>query len=410
MSSGHGTVTVQRDLRTGTPYWLRRGEVRVVCSPLAANLVVDVAVIGAGVSGALVVDALLRSGKSVAVLDRRGPVKGSTPASTALLQFEIDQPLIHLAQKIGHERAVRAYWRSATAVDFLRGRIADLGLRCGFRERLTVYLPGNVLNVTELKREAAARAEVGLRSQFISADELRALTGIEKPGAILSSGAGEVDPAALVAGLWRSALSRGARIHAPTEVVDIDPGRAHVTLATADGHSVRARHAVFATGYELVKLVKARRHSVMSTWAMATVPQPERLWPSRCLIWEAADPYLYMRTTLDGRVIVGGEDEEFSDEEKRDALIPKKIAAIRRKLEKLLPGLDTTPEFTWAGCFGASATGLPAIGEIPGAARCFAVLGYGGNGITFGVIAAQVIQRAILGLQDPDADLFALPA
>lgn len=56
-----------------------------------------------------------------------------------------------------------------------------------------------------------------------------------------------------------------------------------------------------------------------------------------------------------------------------------------------------------------SATGLPAIGAIPGAARCFAVLGYGGNGMTFSVIAAQVIQRAILGLHDPDADLFALP-
>jgi glycine/D-amino acid oxidase-like deaminating enzyme len=410
MSSDRGTATGQRDLRTGTPFWLRRGDVRVASSPLAANLVVDVAVVGAGVSGALVVDAILRSGKSVAVLDRRGPVKGSTPASTALLQFEIDQPLIHLAQKIGHERAVRAYWRSATSVDVLRGRIADLGLRCGFRERQSVYLPGNVLNVAELKREAEARAEVGLRSRFIGADELRALTGIEKPGAVLSSGAGEVDPAALVAGLWRSALSRGARIHAPTEVVDIDPGRAHVTLATADGYAVRAKHAVFATGYELVTLVNPRRHKLISTWAMATAPQPDRLWPSRCLIWEASDPYLYLRTTLDGRVIVGGEDEEFSDEEKRDALIPKKITAIRRKLEKLLPGLDTKPEFTWAGCFGASATGLPAIGAIPGAARCYAVLGYGGNGITFGVIAAQVIQRAILGLPDPDADLFALPA
>lgn len=345
MSGGHGTTTVQRDLRTGRPFWLRRGDVRVACSPLAANLVVDVAVVGAGVSGAMVVDAILHSGKSVAVLDRRGPVKGSTPASTALLMFEIDQPLIRLAQKIGHERAVRAYWRSATAVDFLRGRIADLGLRCGFRERQTVYLPGNALNVTELKREAAARAEVGLRSRFIGADELRALTGIEKPGAVLSSGAGEVDPAALVAGLWRSALSRGARIHAPTEVVDIEPGRAHVTLGTADGYAVRARHAVFATGHELVKLVKPHRHKVISTWAMATAPQPARLWPSRCLIWEAADPYLYMRTTLDGRVIVGGEDEEFSDEEKRDALIPKKIAAIRRKLGKLLPGVDARPEY-----------------------------------------------------------------
>ena len=149
------------------------------------------------------------------------------------------------------------------------------------------------------------------------------------------------DPAALVAGLWRSSLSRGARIHAPTKVVDIDPGRAHVTL--------------------------------------------------------------------DGRVIVGGEDEEFSDEDKRDALIRKKIAAICRKLEKLVPARDTRPEFTWAGCFGASPTGLPGIGEIPGAERCYAVLGYGGNGITFSAIAAQIIQRAILGLRDPDADLFALP-
>lgn len=192
------------------------------------------------------------------MLDGRGPVQGSTPASTALLQFEIDQPLIHLTEKVGREHAARAYWRSATAVDFLRGRIADLGLRCGFRERQNVYLPGNVLNVAELKQEAAARAEVGLRSRSIDADELRAPTGIERPGAILSSGSGETDPVALVAGLWRSALARGARLFAPTEVVDVDPGRAHLTLTTADGHTVQAKHAVFATGYELVKLVNAR--------------------------------------------------------------------------------------------------------------------------------------------------------
>jgi glycine/D-amino acid oxidase-like deaminating enzyme len=410
MRNNYITATVPRDLRSGTPFWLRRGNVKVACSSLTANLNVDVAVVGAGVSGALVVDALLGSGKRIVVLDRRGPVRGSTPASTALLQFEIDQPLIHLAQKIGYQRAVRAYWRSATAVDILRGRIADLGLRCGFRERQTVYLPGNELNVAALKREAAARAKVGLRSRFIGANELRALTGIEKPGAILSSGCGEVDPVALVTGLWRFALSRGARIYAPTEVVDVDPGLAHVTLTTAEGYTVRARHVVFATGYELVKLIKPRRYKVISTWAMATAPQPERLWPSRCLIWEAADPYLYVRTTLDGRVIAGGEDEAFSNDIRRDSLSPQKIIAIRRKLEKLLPRLDTKPEFTWAGCFGASATGLPAIGAIPGAARCFAVLGYGGNGITFSMIAAQVIQRAILGLHDPDADLFSLVA
>jgi glycine/D-amino acid oxidase-like deaminating enzyme len=207
----HSDATRQRDLRTGKPVWLRQGHAQVPSKPLTTNLDIDVAVIGAGVSGALVADALLHTRKRVAVLDRRGPIMGSTPASTALLQFEIDQPLLHLAKKIGRARAVRAYWRSATAVDYLRGRIADLGLRCNFRERQTVYLPGNILNVAELEREAEARAQVGLRSRFIGPDALYSLTGISRRGAILSGGAGEVDPVAMVAGFLRSALSRGAR-------------------------------------------------------------------------------------------------------------------------------------------------------------------------------------------------------
>ena len=114
-----------------------------------------------------------------------------------------------------------------------------------------------------------------------------------------------------------------------------------------------------------------------------------------------------MRTTSDDRIVVGGCDEEFSDEKKRDALIPSKIAAIRRKLKRLLPDVETHADFAWAGSFGASSTGMPSMGVVPGARRCFAVLGYGGNGITFSTVAAQLVQRAIIGLKDPDEDLFA---
>ncbi len=93
------SVTHGRDLRTGTPVWLRRGLPRVPCSPLSESIAVDVAIVGAGVSGALVADALVQAGQSVAVLDRRGPVRGSTAASTALLQFELDQPLSLLVRQ-----------------------------------------------------------------------------------------------------------------------------------------------------------------------------------------------------------------------------------------------------------------------------------------------------------------------
>ena len=402
------SATQERDLRTGTPVWLGRGAPRVPSEPLRASIRADVVVVGAGISGALVADALLQSGREVVVLDRRGAVQGSTSASTALLQFELDQPLTLLARKVGCERAVRAYWRSAEAVGYLRNRVADLGIRCALAERTTLYLPGDVLRTPELRAEAEARAEVGLRSRFIGRDELQRLAGLDRPGAVLSAGAAEADPAALTAGLWRAALDRGCRLFAPVEVRSIECNRARVRLGTDGGHEVVAAHAVFATGYELVDLVRPKGYRVISTWAMATAPQPDRLWPSRSLIWEAADPYLYLRTTRDGRIVVGGEDEEFADAERRDTLIAEKVARIGAKLGRLMPGVDTRPAFAWAGYFGESATGLPAIGRIPGAERCFAVLGFGGNGITFSAVAAQIIQRDLLGVPDHDAELFTL--
>ena len=106
--------------------------------------------------------------------------------------------------------------------------------------------------------------------------------------------------------------------------------------------------------------------------------------------------------------VIAPPDEEFADPEKRDRLIPRKIAAIRRKLGRLMPGVATEAAFTWCASFGASTTGLPAIGPVPGAKGCYAAMGYGGNGITFSAIAAQMFQREVLGIADPDADIFGL--
>jgi glycine/D-amino acid oxidase-like deaminating enzyme len=124
------------------------------------------------------------------------------------------------------------------------------------------------------------------------------------------------------------------------------------------------------------------------------------------MIWEAADPYLYVRTTPDGRVICGGEDEGFSDEAHRDALIAKKTRALERKLHRLLPVIDSSAEFAWTGSFGQSATGLPTIGPIPGMPNCWAAFGYGGNGTTYSRIAADIICGALAGRPDVDADLY----
>ena len=131
------------------------------------------------------------------------------------------------------------------------------------------------------------------------------------------------------------------------------------------------------------------------------------MWPDRCLIWEAADPYLYVRTAQGGRVICGGEDETFSDTAARDALLSEKTRRLEARLAALFPHIDARADYAWCGTFGLSDTGMPSIGPVPGMRNCYAVLGYGGNGITFSALAAQLLRNQIAGRGDPDAGLFA---
>jgi len=196
------------------------------------------------------------------------------------------------------------------------------------------------------------------------------------------------------------------RLFAPVEVTDIEMGKRAMVASMRDGPTIRCRALVLATGYEFPKLVPLRGHRITSTWAIATKPQRARLWPEECLIWEAADPYLYIRTTPDARVICGGEDAPFLHAAERDALISRKVARIRHKLGTLFPRLDTTPEFAWTASFGVTSTAAEYRPDSR-PQELLGSLGYGGNGITYSRIAAELVRSGLSGGTDPDADLFA---
>jgi glycine/D-amino acid oxidase-like deaminating enzyme len=402
-------ATQNRDLRTGRSYWQSRPMPGVPVTPLRGDIKTGVLVVGAGVSGAMVAEALSLD-HPVIIVDRRGPVRGSTPASTALVEYEIDTPLTLLAAKVGPTRAERAWRRSYLALHALAARTRELNIRTDLRRADNLYLAGNMLDADGLEQEAEARRRAGLETRFLPRSDLKHRFGIRRPAALLAYDDLALDPRRLTAGYLNAAISRGAKLYAPADVTDVEAAAEDVSARTAGGPVIRCKALIFATGYEMPHAVPQRRHRVISTWAIATKPQPRKLWPEDCFIWEAADPYLYLRSTPDGRVICGGEDEEFADDERRDALIPQKSAAIARKLGRLFPQLDTTPEFAWAGAFGSTATGLPSIGAVPGMPNCHAVLGFGGNGITYARIAADVIAGALSGRPDSDADLYAFKA
>ncbi|GGE39025.1 FAD-dependent oxidoreductase [Agaricicola taiwanensis] len=399
-------VTQKRDLRTGRTIWQEKRLPSVPAKSLKHDVETDILIIGAGISGGMIAEALAADGHKVMIVDRRGPLKGSTAASTALIQYEIDTPLTKLARSIGMANAIRAWRRSVLAVHSLAAKAQELGGGDEFIPRSSLYLSGDELNADALIKEGQARRLAGIETTILTRAQLKSRFNIKREAALLGYDNRAADPRQLAALFLNEAVRHGADIRAKVEIVDVEAKRSGIRAMTKSGCEIRCKRLVFATGYEVPKGMPPDGHRIVSTYAIATVPQPRKLWPEQCFIWEASDPYLYLRTTRKGAIICGGEDESFSDAEIRDQLLPAKTATLRKKLGKLLPNISTEVEHAWTGSFGTTDTGLPLIGEIPGMANCWAALGYGGNGITYSRIAADLIRAAFSGQEDPDADLY----
>ena len=93
------------------------------CYALRRDRECDVLIVGAGISGAMVADALSDIGLHVISCDRRVPGDGATSASTAIVMHETDVPLVRLGRSIRREDAERLWRRCFLAVHALQ----DLG-------------------------------------------------------------------------------------------------------------------------------------------------------------------------------------------------------------------------------------------------------------------------------------------
>ena len=378
------------DLRTGAAYWPLKSGLISVYPALEHDETCDVAVLGAGITGALAASRLAAAGCDVVVLDGNDVAMGSTAGSTGLLRSETDTPLGQLISYIGAEQAVLSWKAGLRAVD----EIEQLcGSCCDFKRRPSLYLASRRADARKLRREYDLRASHGFDVTWLERKEIARRYGFERDGAILSGGDAEVDPYQLTHRALAGATERGTRVYDRTHVDRIRPAANGIRLETDRGAAVKARRLVIAAGYEVARHLKRDRGHLHSTWAMISEPLREfSWWPDQCLIWETRRPYLYIRTTADGRVIAGGEDEPWSSAHESIGLMKKKVMRLTRKFRALFPGVEIEPAYAWAGIFGTTPDGLPYIGTLPEYPHTYFALGYGGNGITFGMIAADLVR------------------
>ncbi|MDO3643103.1 FAD-binding oxidoreductase [Mucilaginibacter sp. L3T2-6] len=389
-----------------TPYWLMKNGIVSSYPSLDRDLNIDIAIIGAGISAALIAWNLRNSGLKVAVFDRRHVGMGSTAASTAFLQYEIDTPLTELCRLVGDKAAVESY-------ELCRKAIYDIGKICGalqpkfdFHVVPSLQYASFNTHLANLRQEYLLRKRNKFNVEWLEANDINKTFGFMAPGAILSADGGEVDAYLLTHTLLKD-FAEHNQVYNNTHITQIEYGKRGVGLYTQNQYKVRSKKLVIACGYESLKYVPKKIADIHSTYALVSEPLEEKyFWHKNSLIWETAMPYIYFRVVSDNRILVGGRDDPYHHPHIRPSVINRKTKQLVNAFRKKMTHIPLKADFSWEGAFAITKDGLPYIGKIPERPHTYFALGFGGNGITFSVIAAEILCDLIQGRKNKNAELF----
>jgi glycine/D-amino acid oxidase-like deaminating enzyme len=401
-------------LRVNTPFWLARDSAqrRVRFPTLTKDLEVDVAIVGGGITGAALAWRFADAGIRVALVEAARIGRGSTAASTALLMQEPDEDLTQLTRRYGRSRAHRIWQLSLAATHDLVTTLARLRIACDLNSRDSVYYAIDKRDARALRGEHRRRKAAGLASHWLTGEALRRLLRFDAAGGIRTSGNAQVDPFKACVGLMRAAGRSGARIFERSPVERNRPSRHDIVVTTRRGR-IRADRVVVATGYATpyFKPLLAR-FRMLSTFVVATRPltpsERRRIGPGPVMIWDTERPYHYARWTRDHRLILGGCDRPAVAGRERRVALDAGARAVHTDFARLYPalaGIDI--DCRWEGLFATTADTLPYIGPHRRYPRQLFALGYGGNGMTFGFLAAKLLLDWYRGDRTADHALFA---
>jgi glycine/D-amino acid oxidase-like deaminating enzyme len=358
---------------------------------------VDVAVIGAGITGLCAALALARQGATVAVLEARTIGWGASSRNGGMVLTGLKLGAATLLERYGKDLARELFDASLAAVDAVETLVNQEQIDCHFERCGHLALASKPAHYLDFER--AARL---LSSQF--SYEVRPVPRTELPdeigsdiyyGGLLDTVSGCINPAQYVAGLARAACAAGARLHeaSPVERLERHGLRWRVTTA---GNAIDARDVLVATsGYTGAVTPALRRKIVpIGSYIIVTEPLPEALArsviPRGRMLYDSRHFLHYFRLTPDWRMLFGGR-ARFVPETK--ATVAESAAVLRGGMLQVYPQLhDIRVEYAWGGTLDFAFDTMPHAGQVDG---YHYALGYAGHGVALATLLGTQIGEAI---------------
>ncbi|HTM67735.1 MAG TPA: FAD-dependent oxidoreductase [Candidatus Binatia bacterium] len=349
----------------------------------------DVAVVGGGITGITAAYLLAKAGKKVVLVEKDKLLSGETGFTTAFLTYVPDVRLTKMRAAFGDDAAKRVCLAGAEAIDAIERIAREEGIECGFRRCDATIYATDAAGLRVLAEERDVAVGWGLPMALHEG-----AFAVPAAGRLVVPGQAKFDPRKFLLGLAEKAVARGAVIHEDAPVTGFE-GKG--TVVTRGGR-IEADEVIVATHSPIDDPMEIPTRLLTFQTYVIEALLPKGVLPEG-IYWDTAVPYHFFRVDAGAdrdRVLFGGEDREAGTE--TDAAPHHE--ALKGELARLLPGVAVEHVRAWGGQIMHSCDGLPYVGRSKKNMRHLVASGYGGNGMTFGTIAAGVMTDLVLGREN----------
>lgn len=382
---------------TELSYWI--DSCPAVARPALANdIEVDTAVIGGGIAGICAAWELARRGRTVAVLEAGEIVAGVTGHTTAKLSSLHTLRYATVRAKAGPEAAALYARSQQRAVERVGEVAALLRTDCQLEQVPAFTYVESPDRLDEVRAEAEAAAEAGLDASFTTTTDLP----YPVAGAVRVENQAQFHPRAYLLALADDVVALGGQVFEQTRAVGLDEGEP-CRVTVENGATVTARDVVVATHYPVFdRALLFARLEVKREFVVAGVIPPADDPRGIYISPEGASRSVRTAPYADGSRLLIVTGEHFTPGE---GDVVARVERLAGWAQERFPSLRITHR--WATQDVTTTDQVPYVGAFhPGSKHVYVATGFGGWGMSNGVMAGELLASTIAGEDLPWRELY----
>ena len=369
-------------------------------SPMVADVVTDVAIVGGGFTGLSAALHAAEKGLDCCVLEAQQVGFGGSGRNVGLVNAGLWLPPQDVRAKLGGERGARLVDLLGDGPAYVMSLIERHQIRCELTRSGTIHAAHSAGGFKDLSRRAEEWIRLGAPVSLLTKQEAADKIGSDAfHGGLLDARAGTINPMGYVRGLARAAKAAGARIHIGVQVTKLTRQAGHWVLETNQG-KVTAKSVILATNAYSDDLWPGLKSSFVPIdyFQVATVPLIGRIssiLPERQGIWDTGKIMFSLRRDAAERLIIGSMGASIGGSNG----LSERWAA--RQLRRLFPDLGQVEfETSWHGQIAMTADHLPRIHRLD--EGLYTPIGYNGRGIAPGTVFGKAMADLLAGGNEAD--------